>query len=124
MALDRTPEKIQHLKTIEDEENDYWVEIFKNKCMYIVATSVAPAHQGQGVGSALIRWGTAQADQDRVDCWVHSSDSGWKAFEKNGFKEKRRLDLELDEYANEPREGGWGKYTFRYGQRKPQVDND
>ncbi|KAF7965078.1 hypothetical protein HWV62_45767 [Athelia sp. TMB] len=123
-AADDTPEKIKCLKAIEDKENDYWDEILSHKCMFIVATAVSPSHQGQGVGSALIRWGTAQADLDEVSCWVHSSDSGWKAFEKNGFKEHRRLELELDEYADKPREGGdgkWGKYIFRYMQRKPHV---
>jgi len=32
-----------------------------------------PAHQRQGVGSALIRYATSKADLDGVPCWIESS---------------------------------------------------
>lgn len=122
-AANGTPDKIARLKAIQDKESERWTEILSNKCMYIVGIAVSPSHQGLGVGTALIQWGTKKADRDGVTCWVHSSDGGWRAFEKNGFKEDRRLELDLDEYADQPRkgeDGKWGKYIFRYMQRKPQ----
>lgn len=125
MAADNTPENIKRLKAVEDTENEYWDEILRpeRKCMYIVSIAISPIYQQRGIASALIQWGTAQADRDGVACWVHSSDTGWRAFEKNGFKEERRLELELDDYAGGlreiPHQGSerWGKYVFRYGQR-------
>ncbi|KZP15564.1 hypothetical protein FIBSPDRAFT_867138 [Athelia psychrophila] len=127
-AVDNTPEKIKRLKAIEDKENEHWEDILRpgHKCMYIVAIAVSPAFQKQGIASALMQWGTAQADRDGVACWVHSSHAGWRAFEKNGFREESRLDLDLDEYSDGPKEISnqaserWGKYVFRYGQRRPE----
>jgi GNAT superfamily N-acetyltransferase len=90
------------------------------KCMFIVAISVLPAHQGRGVGSALIRWGTAQADQESVFCWVHSSHGGWKAFAKQGFVEVGKLVVDLDDFADDGHRedaDGWGEYIFRYMKR-------
>ena len=59
-----------------------------------------------------------------MSCWVHASEAGYKPFEKAGFEEVGRLDLDLDEYALVPREEGeenakWGSYTFRYMLRPP-----
>jgi predicted N-acetyltransferase YhbS len=104
------------------------------KCMYIIAVSVLPSYQGMGVGRALIRWGTRLADEKGVICWVHSSDRGWRVFEKEGFGEVGRLSVELDEYAGGVRsdgsEGGggngkWGRYVWRYMVRpaRPLSEN-
>lgn len=57
------------------------------KCMYIVSIAVAPAHQGNGVGSALIQRGTVVADVEGVLCWVHASEAGARALGKAGFVE-------------------------------------
>ncbi|KZP09796.1 hypothetical protein FIBSPDRAFT_1051680 [Athelia psychrophila] len=46
-AVDNTPEKIKHLKAIEDKENEYWDEFLcpGNEYMPIVAIAVSPAFQ-------------------------------------------------------------------------------
>ncbi|ORY66108.1 acyl-CoA N-acyltransferase [Pseudomassariella vexata] len=93
------------------------------RCMYIGGITIDPVYQGKGVGSQLIRWGIEQADRNGVFCWVHSSEAGWRMFEKLGFKEVDRLTVDLDAWAvRTPRaEGcdGWGQYTFRYMVRQP-----
>lgn len=80
-----------------------------SKYVILVAIPVLPAYQRQGVGSALIRWGTNIADEEGVYCWVFSSNQGWVAFQKLGFGEVGRLEVELDEFAEELRnqQRGW-----------------
>ncbi|KAF9909586.1 hypothetical protein BX616_011126 [Lobosporangium transversale] len=102
------------------------------KCRYIYGISVAPAYQGQGIGSALLKWGTDKADEEGVSCWVSSSMSGWPAFAKAGFVEVGRLELNLDDYAQGikrkirsgedsvvKREEDWGTYIWRWMRRDP-----
>ena len=115
------------LEAITDQDMEQWQKILMpegTKCMFIVAIAVAPAHQFHGVGSALIRWGTAKADADEVSCWVHASEAGHRAFAKEGFREVGKLELDLDEFVPGAleEEGGegkeeWGRYRFRYMQR-------
>jgi ribosomal protein S18 acetylase RimI-like enzyme len=109
--------------------SEYWEKMMPkgSKGVYIICVSVDPAYQGQGIGSALIRWGTAQADRFGVICMVHSSEAGWKAFQKQGFEVGEHLTFNLDEWAPRPPKKGelngdlgkWGEYTFRYMVRQP-----
>jgi predicted N-acetyltransferase YhbS len=94
-------------------------------CRILNAVAVSPGHQGRGVGSALIRWGTEGADADGAFCWVHASEAGFPAFARQGFAEVGRLEVDLDDFAPVPPdgEGGtgrWGSYTFRYLTRLPE----
>lgn len=112
-------------------------------CFYIMSIVVGPKHQGKGVGSALVRYGTGRAhdaskelDTD-VFCWVHSSEAGARLFEKEGSKRVGRLEVDLDEFAggrevpqntavpvSKGNDGtvkmGWGTYVFRYLKWMPQ----
>ncbi|KAI0484942.1 hypothetical protein GGR56DRAFT_669447 [Xylariaceae sp. FL0804] len=104
------------------------------ECLYVGGLCVDPPHGGRGVGSALLRWGTARADRAGVFCWVHSSEAGWPTFARHGFEVVDRLTVDLDEWAAPRRrrrssEGGevaeekravWGEYTFRYMVRQPR----
>lgn len=64
-------------------------------------------------------------------CWVSSSDGGFRAFEKNGFKEVGLLALDLDEFVGEGVRGGsldavdekWGEYVWRYMRREAFVES-
>lgn len=97
------------------------------KALIVICISVDPAYQGHGIGSALIRWGTQQADRLGVFCMVHSSEAGWPTFQRRGFEVAEHLTFDLDEWApRPPREGElngelgkWGEYTFRYMVRQP-----
>ncbi|KAH8805804.1 hypothetical protein F5884DRAFT_755362 [Xylogone sp. PMI_703] len=92
------------------------------KCMYIGSVIVDPKHQGHGVGTKLIQWGTRKADEAGAFAWVHSSEAGAPRFEKQGFKEVARFEVDLDQYADSSREDGsnWGTYIFRYLKRAPR----
>ncbi|KAK1227289.1 hypothetical protein PQX77_009706 [Marasmius sp. AFHP31] len=99
-------------------------------CRYIVATSVDPASQTSGIGSRLVRWGTDKADKETgVYCWVQSSMGGRGFFEKQGFEEVGRLEVDLDEYSqglSPPRTLGshtetWGRYVWTYMRRSGQA---
>lgn len=101
------------------------------RCMIIVGISVHPDHQGRGVGSSLVKYGTDIADEEGVFCWVHSSEAGARNFVKSGFVEVDHLTIDLDDWAEKfgvgppPAESGvddatpkWGPYTLRYFVRR------
>lgn len=46
---------------------------------------VDPRVQRSGAGSALVRWGCAQADKLGVDAYLEASDVGIRTYEKAGF---------------------------------------
>ncbi|KAI9682570.1 MAG: hypothetical protein M1822_006868 [Bathelium mastoideum] len=117
---------IQQLESLTSEHLQRWMTKVMPPgtiCMYIVALVVHPSYQSRGAGSALIGWGTARADADAVFCWVHSSESGHRAFAKNGFKVVESLQVDLDEFSPGPcpvhANGKWGQSTFRYMIRPP-----
>ncbi|KAI0015887.1 acyl-CoA N-acyltransferase [Xylariomycetidae sp. FL0641] len=92
------------------------------RCLYVGALAVAPAAQGRGLGARLLRWGTERADADAggaTFCWAHASPRGWRLFARAGFAEADALTLDLDEYAGAEAKRRWGRYTFRYGVRRP-----
>jgi GNAT superfamily N-acetyltransferase len=86
--------------------------------MFICTISVDPAYAFQGIGSALMEWGTRFVDEDEIFCWVYASDGSHMFCEKHGFEK-----VDLDEFATRPApdNGGlWGQYTFRYMKRLPR----
>lgn len=78
----------------------------------LVSIVVDPAHQGRGVGSALIGWGTAQADRWDRACWVHASEVGSLAFARHGFVPDRDLAIDLAPYAPPGNRRAWGTVRF------------
>lgn len=123
--LDEEKRKIEELGAITGGSLREWEAKLTpegSKCAILCAIPVLPAYQGKGVGSALIRWGTRIADAEGVYCWVSSSDGGWTAFQKSGFAEVGRLEVELDNFAGSAKneegdDGKWGNYVFRYMRR-------
>ncbi|KAK0125252.1 hypothetical protein ONS96_009106 [Cadophora gregata f. sp. sojae] len=97
--------------------------------LILIALTIHPLHQGQGLGAILINWGTRIADRHGVFCWVSSSDGGYPVFEKAGFREVGRLAVDLNEFAigvdgrrvpnpdSGKGKGGWGIYTWRWMKR-------
>ena len=118
---------IARMKELTSDDMQRWMSVLmpeNTKCLFIISIVVSPKHQGKGVGAALIRNGTEQADQGGVYCWVHSSEDGVSLFTKEGFKEVGHLDIDLDEFAREENmnvlktgkepDRKWGVYRFRY----------
>lgn len=90
-------------------------------CLILIAISVSPQYQGLGVGHQLVGYGTAIADQEKVICWVSSSDGGTGFFEREGFDKVGQLEVDLGEYAEDLKiEEKWGHYVWRYLVREPK----
>ena len=127
--------QILALETLTNDTMTFWASHFSDPSPepspHLILISIAshPSHQGCGVGSSLINWGTSVADSHGVFCWVSSSDGGYRVFEKAGFREVGRLAVELDEFAvgvdgervRNPGargpDGKWGMYTWRWMKR-------
>lgn len=126
--------KIQRLNKITNASMIHFSSLLSPshvKHLILIAISISPLYQGQGIGSSLISYGTRIADERGVYCWVSSSDGGFRAFEKNGFKEVGLLALDLDEFVGEGVRGGsldavdekWGEYVWRYMRREAFVES-
>ncbi|CAC9884806.1 unnamed protein product, partial [Aureobasidium pullulans] len=53
---------------------------------------VAPEHQGNGVGSMLLRWGCDMADNDVLNCFVMASPGGLFLYSKFDFEVTGEVD--------------------------------
>ncbi|KAI1258861.1 acyl-CoA N-acyltransferase [Xylariaceae sp. FL1019] len=123
---------IDRLHAIEDADMLYWIKDLLPSdmpCMLMQGLIVSPSYQSRGVGSAMLRYGNAMADDLGLAVWVHSSHQAYEAYKKVGFETVRELDIDLDEYAPRgPREdeevmgekgcGKWGRYVIRYMRRR------
>ncbi|KAK7434882.1 acetyltransferase, partial [Colletotrichum acutatum] len=82
---------IDDLGELTNASMNHWVKRFMPdgcKCRFLCTYVVHPDHQGRGIGSSLMKWGTEKADREPgVYCWVQSSMGGQKAFERQGFRE-------------------------------------
>ncbi|KAA8651040.1 hypothetical protein EYZ11_003789 [Aspergillus tanneri] len=121
---------IKQLETMTDADLKDWMDKLMPdgaRCMFVISLCVAPKWQSQGVGSALLQWGTDRADAAGVFMWVHSSADAWRMYGKHGFETIGTLDIDLDQYAPAPssdNEGRWGHYMFRYMKRVPHVSQE
>lgn len=120
---------VKRLEALTDADMQAWMSEVMPKgtrCAFVVTLSVSPRFQGQGVGSALLRWGIDFCNEKGVFAWVHSSEPAWRMYEKLGFQTIRSLDVDLDEYApvpppNEGPGARWGRYVFRYMKYLPRY---
>ncbi|RDW88709.1 hypothetical protein BP6252_00741 [Coleophoma cylindrospora] len=128
--------KLEQLSAITGKSLQGWQEYLSpwpgsgEKCMVLVAIVIAPEYQRQGVGSALIGWGTKKADEMGVTSWVSSSDAGWRAFKGKGFEVMGELRVDLDEFAEDGSrnpdavDGKWGMYVWRAMRRASVKEID
>lgn len=87
--------------------------------MVLQALATDPEYQRRGIGSRLVRWGLDQADDEKLPCWIHASDSdvACRLYMSAGFQEVGCNAYDLDAWTPEgDKESGqrWGSYTFRY----------
>lgn len=129
----REKDAIDRLHEMEGADMQYWLNelIPQGKpCSIILSVTVSRAHQSQGVGKALIKYGNDIADKLGVSIYVHSSHQAYEAYSKGGFVTEKELDVDLDEYAPRPPKddeevmgekgsGKWGHYVIRYMRRDP-----
>ena len=130
-SKEESDDPTKRLENLTGEDVNRWMKELMppgTKCMFVVSLTVAPEWQGQGIGSAFLKWGAENADKAGVFCWVHSSEAAWTTYAKAGFKVVGALDVDLDEYAIGPpprkelevSKGKWGHYVFRYMKRLPR----
>ncbi|KAK5721140.1 hypothetical protein LTR15_007104 [Elasticomyces elasticus] len=122
-------ERMKRKAELETVTNKHLIDFMRKmqthgpKRIFIMSLAVDPRYQDQGVGSLLVKWGTDVADRAGAFSWVHSSEGGWRFYEKHGFKEVDHLTVNLDDWASHSSEEQerWGEYTWRYGVRECVV---
>jgi len=63
-------------------------------CWYLNLLGVAPGHQGQGIGSALLRAAIERAERDGVPAYLEATSEGNKRlYERHGFVATAELQL-------------------------------
>lgn len=77
--------------------------------------AMAPAFQGKGAGSQMIRWATEQADREGVEAFLEASPDAVALYERHGFHEGGRTDTFID---NERIKETWYRNLFMI--RPPQ----
>jgi GNAT superfamily N-acetyltransferase len=126
----KATEMIDRLKDMEEEDMQRWQKILMppgSLCIIITGLAVSPRFQHNGVGAALVKWGTNLADKFGVFMWVHSSEASYRVYAKSGFEVVGTLEIDLDAWAPAPPpmeegEGAvWGRYVVRYMKRLPKC---
>ncbi|MCJ1240605.1 hypothetical protein MMC14_008609 [Varicellaria rhodocarpa] len=108
---------VQRIDANQTKAKANWMSSLSDKKhMSLDALAVLPTYQSRGVGSALVRWGTEQADVRGVSCWIDVSPAGAGVYARAGFREIGGDDYDLSEFAPGGKKGkrGWGIYRFMY----------
>jgi hypothetical protein len=101
--VEKKKSKVGELEDISNSLMREWqVNLMRegSKCMILVASAISPRYQMQGIGSALIRWGT-RIRRECIARFTHRQLAGWRAFGKVGFGEAGRLSMDLDEFTED-----------------------
>lgn len=61
--------------------------------------TIDPAHQGQGAGSLLLKWGVVQADERGLAICLESTPAGLKLYEKFGFREVKVIKADMHQFG-------------------------
>ncbi|KAK5633836.1 hypothetical protein RRF57_009550 [Xylaria bambusicola] len=128
---------IERLHALEEADMQYWLQNpvpSHTPCLLVVGLAVSPSYERRGIRTALLGHGNGIADERGLSIWVHSSHQAYAAYIKAGFKTRRELRVDLDDYALRPPRDGeatmavvaggdgdsrWGQYVIRYMERKP-----
>ncbi|KAK7903157.1 hypothetical protein LTR67_001174 [Exophiala xenobiotica] len=62
---------------------------------YLAAVGTSPKYQKQGAASQLLNWGVERADDQDLAIYVEASPAALRLYEKHGFREVGRLQLDL-----------------------------
>src|SRR5690606_23747385 len=61
---------------------------------FLSAIGIDPAHQGQGLGSALMQPMLSRADNDGLPCWLDThQEQNVRLYERHGFEVRERVTL-------------------------------
>lgn len=73
-----------------------------------------PTHQRRGIGSTLLQWGTAKADEWQVRIYLEATGEGYPVYVKHGWKPVEEIHLDRTQY------GGQGQESFMLMIRDPK----
>jgi GNAT superfamily N-acetyltransferase len=65
--------------------------------LHILVTD--PEHHRRGAGKMLIRWGTEQADEAQLPCFLEATRMGKALYAREGFEEEHEEVWDLSKYG-------------------------
>lgn len=77
-----------------------------------------PAHQGQGIGTRLLRWGLDKANTVQRRVYLEATPEGYPLYIKYGWRAVEEVTIDFTEY------GGEGLQTFVIMIRDPDTHPD
>ncbi|KAK0508307.1 hypothetical protein JMJ35_009391 [Cladonia borealis] len=89
--------------------------------MLCEALFTEPSFQRQGMGSALVKYGSQLADQANLLIFLQASAIGYPIYAKHGSETDQYLDVDLREWVpgGKSNDKGYGNYRYRYMLRLP-----
>lgn len=66
--------------------------------------ATAPTYQGRGYGSAVLRWGTAQADALQARIYLEATPEGYNLYKSHGWKPVETITLDFKPFGLEGEE--------------------
>ena len=72
-----------------------------------------PGYQGQGIGTAMLRWGMAKADEWQTRIYLEATPAGYPVYIKHGWRVVEEIRLDFSQH------GGVGSEPFLVMMRDP-----
>ncbi|KAL4864749.1 hypothetical protein BDV12DRAFT_8615 [Aspergillus spectabilis] len=63
--------------------------------------ATVPEYQGRGVGKALLRWGTEQADKQQKRIYLEGTTEGFPLYAKSGWATLEKVDIDYRQWGGE-----------------------
>lgn len=117
----RTPLE-DYIRTRQMNFNAAWTD--KTKHIELALLMTDPLFQRRGIGTALLRWGHAIADEEEVPCFLCASPFGWPLYRALGWNhvgEEMVIDLKEFVKGAEGGDMGWGVYKMRFMARMARA---
>lgn len=107
-------------QTIERVINE-WTH--NHRHIYFMFLITDPLFQRRGMGSAMVKLASEDADRSSLPILLRASPYGWPIYAQNGYRVIEYIDIDLRDHFPRGRDNdqGLGNYRFRYMMRLPQI---
>ncbi|KAL4741642.1 acyl-CoA N-acyltransferase [Aspergillus similis] len=84
-------------ETLKEKAKDY----LRDDDIVLDFLTTQPEYQGKGVGTALLRWGIEQADQQQRRIYLEATTEGYPVYVKCGWRGVERIKMDYAQWGGE-----------------------